>query len=81
MITFNNQIYYTVSDIVNLTGYGEALIRLKIRNGDLVGEKVGRAYLVTEADLRDFINSDKQRRKKIAEKRSTRQSGRKTTRV
>lgn len=81
MIILNNQKYYNVADIVDLTGYSEQVIREKIQKKYLIGEKVGRAYLVTEADLRDFINSDKQRRKKIAEKRSTRQSGRKTTRV
>lgn len=70
MMILNNQKYYTVADVAELIGFGEATVRAKIRKGIILSEKIGKSYFITEEDLRDYIN---RRRNEIAKKRSIRQ--------
>lgn len=51
--------YYDVHDLSKMLGVSEVWIRVYIKRGDLSATKIGRGYLSTEKDIRDYLESQK----------------------
>jgi len=54
---FFGDIFFTVSELAHLLGRSEKFARRHILNGNLVGKKVGRHWLIPAEELGSFINS------------------------
>ncbi len=52
MIKIDDDGYYTVKDIADLTGKHHRTIREWIRSGKMTGKKIGREWIVSGKDLR-----------------------------
>lgn len=51
----DNEIYYTVKDLANLLNLAENTIRIYLNRGLLKGNKGGRKWYITKADLGLFL--------------------------
>ena len=60
-IKINNEIYYTVKDLVNILSLTELTIRDYLRSGKLKGHKPGMFWYVSEKNLRLFLEGNKKR--------------------
>lgn len=60
-IKIDNEIYYTVKDLVNLLSLTELTIRDYLKKGRLKGNKAGRFWYVSKEDLRLFLGGKKKR--------------------
>lgn len=60
-IKIDNEIYYTVKDLVNLLSLTELTIRDYLRKGKLKGNKAGMFWYVSKKDLRSFLEGNKKR--------------------
>lgn len=60
-IKVDNEIYYTVKDLVNLLSLTELTIRDYLRSGKLKGNKAGRFWYVSKKNLRLFLEGNKKR--------------------
>ena len=47
--------FYTLSQLTEKTGISVRSFREFIKNGDLKASKIGKTYIVTEADFIEFI--------------------------
>jgi excisionase family DNA binding protein len=48
---------YSIEDLMPILRMTQRAIRKLIHNGDLLGRKVGRNYLVTESALTDYLET------------------------
>lgn len=55
MHVIGNTKFYTTNEVATTLGVKEATVRSYIRDGFLVAAKVGRAYMVSDANLRDYV--------------------------
>jgi excisionase family DNA binding protein len=55
-VTGRGRIAYSIAECCALTGFGRDTIYGAIRAGKLVARKLGRRTLVTDEDLRHFLN-------------------------
>lgn len=62
MINLNDTIFYTVDDASQLVGVDADTIRRHIRNGALRAQKIGKTYLITEDDMRNFMMERREKR-------------------
>jgi len=60
-IKVNNEIYYTVRDLVDLLSLTEITIRSHLRSGKIKGNKAGHFWYVSGKSLRLFLEGDKKR--------------------
>lgn len=60
-IKIDNEIYYTVKDLVNLLSLTELTIRDYLRSGKLKGNKAGQFWYVSKKNLRLFLEGNKKR--------------------
>ena len=71
MILMNGERYYTVADAEEFLGISEPTVRRHILNGRIEAQKIGRSYLINEADLKNYID----RRREERDKRLSRRQG------
>ena len=58
----DNEIYYTVKDLVNLLNLTEITIRDYLKKGKLRGNKGGRKWYISKADLGIFLRGGTKKR-------------------
>lgn len=69
MINLNNTDFYTVSEVSQLFGVGEPAVRKYINEGTLPAQKIGRAYFISEDDVRDAMEERRRERDKRLNRR------------
>lgn len=62
-IKIDNEIYYTVKDLVNLLSLTELTIRSYLRSGKLRGYKPGQFWYVSKENLKLFLEGNKKRKR------------------
>jgi len=60
-IKVDNEIYYTVKDLVNLLSLTELTIRSHLRSGKIKGNKAGHFWYVSGRNLKLFLGGNKKR--------------------
>lgn len=60
-IKIDNEIYYTVKDLVNLLSVTDMVVRDYLRKGKLKGNKAGKFWYVSKKNLRLFLEGNKKR--------------------
>ena len=60
-IKIDNEIYYTVKDLVNLLSLTELTIRYYLRSGKLKGHKPGQFWYISKKNLKLFLEGNKKR--------------------
>ena len=62
-IKIDDEIYYTVRDLVNLLSLTELTIRDYLRSGRLKGHKPGQFWYISKANLKLFLEGNKKRKR------------------
>ena len=60
-IKIDNEIYYTVKDLVNLLSVTDMVVRDYLKKGKLKGNKAGKFWYVSKKNLRSFLEGNKKR--------------------
>lgn len=60
-IKIDNEIYYTVKDLVNLLSVTDMVVRDYLRKGKLKGNKAGKFWYVSKENLKLFLEGSKKR--------------------
>ena len=58
MKEIENMKLYTLQEIAELLGIHYQTVRKLIQNGELKAKKIGKGYIVTSENLKQYINSD-----------------------
>jgi len=62
-IKIDDEIYYTVKDLVNLLSLTELTIRDYLRSGKLKGNKPGQFWYVSQVNLKLFLEGNKKKKR------------------
>jgi excisionase family DNA binding protein len=60
-VTVNNKSLYSVSEVAEAMGLTNQTVRLYIRSGKLEAERIGRAYLISEEAVLDYVKRSKEK--------------------
>ncbi|MBQ5564958.1 MAG: helix-turn-helix domain-containing protein [Clostridia bacterium] len=58
MKEIENMKLYTLQEVAELLGIHYQTVRKLIQNGELKAKKIGKGYIVTSENLKQYINSD-----------------------
>lgn len=58
MKEIENMKLYTLQEVAELLGIHYQTVRKLIQNGKLKAKKIGKGYIVTSENLKQYINSD-----------------------
>jgi len=50
--------YYTVKQVAEILNLHPETVRIKIKDGEINAKQPGRAYLMTEEDIENYVEGD-----------------------